>query len=587
MVQSRRITLPEPLDRLLDWFVPEGRDPYETRRRKIVVGFTLTILGWSPFYAAIYAFAFPQPYSTVAVGGLAVGMAMVAIVPLLVRRGAPTGFIVGMLGFALGGLLLLMCWMTGGYRSPLLAWMVLHPLLALGFGGIRLAWVWTATVFAQLALLAAARQLGVPAVDLLSETERELLWGVTLVTITLSAFFVGWMYEAIKNLTIAELEQANRAKSDFLAHMSHEIRTPMTAILGFAEMMLDEEKVAPDQAEHLRTIRRNGEHLLAVINDILDLSRVEAGRVELEWSAVRPALLVEEVAALIGPRARARGLDFEVEIDPALPLAIRSDATRLKQIVINLAANAVKFTERGRVRLAARAEANVFVLFEVTDTGPGIPRDRLERIFDAFAQGDASMSRRFGGTGLGLAISRQLALVLGGDLDVASELGRGSVFSLRVPNDPAHELAPARADARPAEPDRALRGRVLLAEDGADSRRLLVHLLERWGLEVEIAENGASAIELARRASERLRPFDLVLMDMQMPELDGYEATRRLRVSGFRGPVIALTAHAMAGARDACLAAGCDDYLTKPIDRARLRAALAEWLDRAANGTRA
>jgi two-component system CheB/CheR fusion protein len=476
-------------------------------------------------------------------------------------------------------LLLLMCWMTGGFRSPLLPWMVLHPLLALGFGGIRLAWVWTATVFCQLALLAAAHELGIPPVDMLSQPARELLWGTTLVTITLSAFLVGWIYEAIKNRTISELEAANRAKSDFLAHMSHEIRTPMTAILGFAEM-LEDDKVGPEQAEHLRTIRRNGEHLLAVINDILDLSRVESGRVELEWSAVRPAVLVEEVAALIGPRARARGLDLDVEVDPALPPAIRSDATRLNQIVINLAANAVKFTERGRVRIAARAEGSEFVRFDVEDTGPGIPRDRLEAIFDAFAQGDASMSRRFGGTGLGLAISRRLARVLGGDLTVKSEVGRGSVFSLRVPNEPALVSVARRPAAPGADPDVALHGRVLLAEDGADSRRLLVHLIERWGLEVEIAENGASAIELARRASERDAAFDLVLMDMQMPEMDGYEATRRLRSAGFRGPVIALTAHARAGARDACMAAGCDDYLTKPIDRARLRAALAEWLGR-------
>ncbi len=578
-MSGRRIGLPGPFDRLLEWFVPEGRDPHETRTRKIVVGFTLTILAWSPAYAAIYALSFPAPYSTIAVVGLALGMSMVATVPALIKRGAPTGVSVGLLGFALGGLLLLMCWMTGGYRSPLLPWMVLHPLLALGFGGIRLAWVWTATVFAQLALLAAADRLGIPPVDLLSRPARELLWGTTLVTITLSTFLVGWIYEAIKNLTILELEQANRAKSDFLAHMSHEIRTPMTAILGFAEM-LEDDKMTLEQAEHVRTIRRNGEHLLAVINDILDLSRVESGRLELEWTAVRPAHLIEEVAALIGPRARARGLDLDVEIDPALPAAIRSDATRLKQIVINLAANAVKFTERGRVRIAARAEGGGFVRFDVEDTGPGIPRDRVERIFDAFAQGDASMSRRFGGTGLGLAISRRLARVLGGDLSVSSEPGRGSTFSLRVPNEPALDSVPRLADDPAAEPTAALRGRVLLAEDGADSRRLLVHLLERWGLEVEIAENGATAIEVARRAHERGHPFEAVLMDMQMPEMDGYEATRRLRSAGFAGPVIALTAHAMAGARDACVAAGCDDYLTKPIDRARLRAALADWLAR-------
>jgi CheY-like chemotaxis protein len=218
------------------------------------------------------------------------------------------------------------------------------------------------------------------------------------------------------------------------------------------------------------------------------------------------------------------------------------------------------------------------VRFEVEDTGAGIPRDKQQTIFDAFTQADASMSRRYGGTGLGLAISRRLAALLGGELGVESEPGRGSKFTLRIPSRPDVEKpAPAHVGVVPS-PEQELRGRVLLAEDSPDSRRLLVQLLQRWGADVEIAENGRVAVERVVKAMERGEAFDLVLMDMQMPEIDGYEATRQIRGAGFRGSVIALTAHAMAGARESCIAAGCDDFLTKPVDRARFRATVAAYL---------
>jgi signal transduction histidine kinase/ActR/RegA family two-component response regulator len=573
----KRLRLPDRIDRVLDWFVRDAESSAEARKRKVVVGFTLMILCWSPGYALFYATCFPQPYSGIALGCLALGMALVAVVPVLIRKGAPLGASVGLLGFSLGGLLLLMCAMTGGYRSPLLPWMVLHPLLALGFGGVRLAWIWTACVFAELALLAAADSLGLPTLDLLSPQATSELWGGTLVTITLTIFLVGWIYESLKNQSIRELERANEAKSDFLAHMSHEIRTPMTAILGFAEE-LEHNGLLPEQHDALRTIRRNGEHLLVVINDILDLARVEAGHLELELGRVWPDRILREVAALIEPRARERGLELRVEIAPESAIALRSDATRVRQILINLAANAVKFTETGYVRLAVLAPAAGFVCFEVEDTGTGIPDDKQWTIFEAFTQADASMSRRYGGTGLGLAISRRLASLLGGELGVASEPGRGSCFFLRIPAH-LHVEKPQAAyvDASQGAVEE-LHGRVLLAEDSPDTRRLLVHLLQRWGAEVEVAENGQVAVERVTKAMERGESLDLVLMDMQMPVLDGYEATRQIRAAGFRGPVVALTAHAMAGARQTCLAAGCDDFLTKPIDRARFRTAVSGYL---------
>ena len=574
---TRRIELPESVDRLLSWFVPPGPNSHEVRKRKVIVGFTLAILAWSPLYAALYVATFPWHYARIALVSLWIGMALVAAVPLLIRAGSPISTSIGLLGVSLGGLLALMCSITGGYRSPLLPWMVLHPLLALGFGGVRLAWIWTACVFVELALLMNATALGLPVYDLISPGAHDVIWTTTLVTITLTIFGVGLIYESIKNQTIADLERANQAKSDFLAHMSHEIRTPMTAILGFAEV-LEEEKLSDQPLEHLRTIRRNGAHLLAVINDILDLSRVEAGHLELDLGSVEPARVLRDVAVFLEPRAHEARLELRVQIDPAVDFAIRSDATRLRQILINLTANAVKFTASGHVRLALCAESGGWLRFDVADTGPGIPREKQAEIFEAFAQVDSSMSRRHGGTGLGLAISRRLAHALGGSLEVSSEVGRGSTFSLRIPAERISDAEACRGDELELDSGSALRGRVLLAEDGADSRRLLVHLLERFGLEVEVAENGTRALARAGEAQARGTPFSLVLMDMQMPELDGYEATRRLRRAGFGGRIIALTAHAMDGSRETCIAAGCDEFLTKPVDQARLRALVARQL---------
>jgi signal transduction histidine kinase/CheY-like chemotaxis protein len=577
---TRRVSLPRWIDRTVGWFVRDTRPPDEQRTCRVIVGFTLTILAWSPLYAFFYQRMFPPPYARLALESLAVGMAFVAGVPLLIRLGARVGVCVSLLGLALVGLKLMVCSMTGGFRSPLLTWVVVLPVLGLGLGGIRMAWVWNASVLAQIALLASAQRLGVPTYDVLSPEAKDVLWGATIVSVTLTIFVLAWIYESIKHATIVELERASQAKSEFLAHMSHEIRTPMTAILGFAEM-LEEDKLSPEQLDHLTTIRRNGEHLIAVINDILDLSRVEAGRLELEMGPTRPDAIVREVAALIEPRAAERGLELRIDVAASAKGTIRSDATRLRQVLINLAANAVKFTESGSVRLAVRADTDRTLRFEVDDTGPGIPPEKLGEIFRPFTQVDASMSRRYGGAGLGLAISSRLAKALGGELSVESQVGVGSRFVLRIRAESITERAETPSVTSPTRSPSRLHGRVLIAEDGADNRRLLAHLLERWGLEVEIAENGAQALERVAACAERREPVELVLMDMQMPEVDGYEAARSLRARGFQGPIIALTAHAMEGSREACLAAGCDDFLTKPVDRAQLRAALAGYFDRA------
>jgi len=397
------------------------------------------------------------------------------------------------------------------------------------------------------------------------------------------------------------LEQASRLKSEFLANVSHEIRTPMTAILGFADLLRDR-LTAPEDIETVATIQRNGEYLLEIINDILDLSKIEAGSLDVEERPCSPRAVVHEVAELMRPRCEAKGLWLDVAIDEAIPAEVQSDALRLRQILVNLVGNAVKFTEQGGVRISVRiepCETTTWCLhFDVVDSGIGISAERLKALFQPFSQLDTSMTRRFGGTGLGLAISRRLAQLLGGDIGVQSVPGQGSTFSLILATSkrpspalpigiasddsyPASQPAEAsawKADDRPVQPaNRNLSGRFLLAEDGLDNQRLLSLILRGAGVELTIVDNGRSAVEEAMKPTEA--PYDLVLMDMHMPQLDGYEATSQLRRLGYRGPILAVTAHAMTGDRQRCLDAGCDDVVTKPFDRHRLLQTISECLE--------
>jgi len=383
-------------------------------------------------------------------------------------------------------------------------------------------------------------------------------------------------------------EAANLAKSEFLANMSHEIRTPMTAILGFSDLLLEDVRArhtSPEQIEAVRTIRRNGEHLLAIINDILDLSRIEARKLCIESVSFSPRKLVDEVIALMRVRSEAKKLPLHVGYESDVPDMIESDPTRLRQILINLIGNAVKFTEMGEVRLAVRCVIKgreATMSFDVTDTGLGITPDQAKRLFQPFMQADSSMSRRFGGTGLGLAISKRLAEMLGGDVElIDSRQGRGSRFRLqvrcRVAQDTGPDVSPSKpvlaiVAAKAEQPgDQPLKGyRILLAEDGPDNQRLIPHLLRKDGAQVMVAENGKIAAQKAMEALTMNEPYDVILMDMQMPILDGYQATALLRRQGYGGVIIALTAHAMEGDREKCIAVGCDDYSTKPVKRAEL-----------------
>ncbi|HLO41759.1 MAG TPA: ATP-binding protein [Phycisphaerales bacterium] len=372
-------------------------------------------------------------------------------------------------------------------------------------------------------------------------------------------------------------ECASRAKSQFLANMSHEIRTPMTAIIGFTELFEDEQTPA-ERTELVRVIRRNGEHLLLLINDILDLSKIEAGRMAVEHVRADIREIVAQVGDLLRGRAQAKSIGFHVTC-PALPQFI-SDPLRLRQILVNLVGNAIKFTDRGTVHLEVAASAmdaeSITLVCTVRDTGIGMDAATISNLFRPFTQADESMSRRFGGTGLGLFISRRLADLLGGSIVAQSEPGRGSAFTftLRAPLADAVSSHPPVAAPLPE----SLLGSILLAEDGPDNQRLLATHLRRAGAIVEIAPDGEVALALAADSLARHAPFDLILMDMQMPVTDGYTAVAELRKRGWKGPIIALTAHAMPGDRERCLQAGCDDYLTKPIPRARLIEACAHHL---------
>jgi hypothetical protein len=388
-----------------------------------------------------------------------------------------------------------------------------------------------------------------------------------------------------------DAEAANRAKSEFLANMSHEIRTPMTQILGFVDLLDKPEATPQERRQCIEVIRRNGEHLLSILNDVLDLSRIDAGKMSVEWITFSPADVIREVESLMRLRATQKGIGFAVEIRADTPAAILNDPTRLRQVLLNLVGNAIKFTEKGTVRLVVGPDQNPGdgkIRFDVVDTGIGLTPEQQEHLFTAFSQADTSTSRRFGGSGLGLAISKRLSAVLGGTLKATSKLHEGSTFSLTIDVGSPQALPPTPMSLKAAATKNSpqcdgivprLNGRILFAEDSADTRVLMRKVLEDAGLTVDVTKNGQAAIQRVKAAALDQNPYDLVLMDMSMPVLDGYAATRELRASGFKSlPIIAFTAHAMETEREKCEAAGCNGYLTKPIDRAAMLAAIAAHL---------
>lgn len=406
------------------------------------------------------------------------------------------------------------------------------------------------------------------------------------------AMLVGVLALTLKQVQAArrarrQAELASAAKSELVANISHEIRTPMNGVMGMAALLADS-PLSGQQKEMLETIQSSATSLLAVLNDILDFSKIEAGRFTIETADLDLRATAEGVVALLRGAAAAKGISLELRWDPHVPLYVRGDQTRVRQVLLNLAGNAVKFTQQGHVLIDVTREAEIeggaMVRFSVIDSGIGIAPETLGKLFRPYAQADSTMTRKYGGTGLGLAISKQLVRLMGGEIGVRSEAGKGSTFWFTLPLAFAENPLVGRMDELPAVAPPAIHGHILLVEDNPVNAKITTRLLEKFGHSVLTAANGAQACAAFTRDT-----YDLILMDVMMPEMDGLEATAEIRTlersGGYRTPIVALTASAMESDRRRCEAAGMDDYLTKPLSPNLLAEKVQYWLavSRAAN----
>jgi signal transduction histidine kinase/CheY-like chemotaxis protein len=575
----------------VDWFVPEAvaDDAEIARRARLLVVICATVVVWGPLYAVLFL---ASGMLSLAAAALCSTVA-IASAPLVLRASGSVVLAGNVLAGALFLVVSVYSVVMGGLLSRGALW---HPVFAIaGFAiaGRRSGITWTALAIGELSALYTVEKLGIvslPNVPATTALEIAFASDVGLVLVVLTFTLV---FESEKNHALGALRSANRrlaeardaaqaaseAKTRFLANMSHEIRTPMNGVLGMSELLLQRPLAEPDR-QQVGTIHRSARALQLLLDDILDLSKLEAGRVEVERLPCEPRELVREVLDLLRQPAAEKGLGLESVIDSDVPRAVRMDPLRVRQLLLNLVGNALKFTERGeiQVRVAAReAGTGPLVLrFEIEDTGIGIDGEALDTIFESFTQADASTTRRFGGTGLGLAICRSLVAQMDGEIGVESELGRGSTFWFELPAEQAGSLPPEHAPA--AEPAQ-LEGRILLAEDNRVNQELGVAMLERLGLQVDVARDGVEAL-----AAVCSRAYDLVLTDCQMPRMDGYELARHIRSlessegARARVPIVALTASATLAERESCLAVGMDDHLAKPLALADLASTLGRWL---------
>ncbi|HEV3300340.1 MAG TPA: ATP-binding protein [Planctomycetaceae bacterium] len=579
-----------------NWLIPDAlrKDGEAFGRANRVIAFDLALCFFGPIFSTIF-WVLGAPISSAIVD---VAMAALMVNLVYLRSGGNLQ--------VCGHVVTAVAWFTytslacfnGGHHSAPAMWYVTVPVFAIALCGTRAGVLWTLASVAAIVTFYVARENGFTFPDEATVSGKRFLEFSGLLGVLTCVYFLmslfKWMeHNAQQAITaaLAKAQAADRAKSEFLANMSHEIRTPMTAILGFADYLDDSALDRTGAQDALQTIKRNGEHLLAIINDILDLSKIESGKLVIEQVRCSPRQIVADVIELLQVRIAAKGLAATTHFDPRVPLHVLTDPTRLRQIVLNLVSNAVKFTETGGVQVIVRwrdqNKSRPLLQIDVVDTGIGMTSDHVSRLFQPFTQADSSTTRRFGGSGLGLAISHRLAEMLGGTITVSSVCGAGSTFQLLLPT-PALAADGSTDSLRSGdsalrrqqkEPNRQpLTGRrLLLAEDAPDNQRLIMYVLRKAGADVTLAENGAVACELSLAAHDEGKPFDVVLMDMQMPIVDGYQAVKQLRLAGYHEPIIALTAHSMGSDRQVCLDAGCDDFATKPIDRARLISLIGDY----------
>jgi signal transduction histidine kinase/CheY-like chemotaxis protein len=568
------------------------------RVRLVHVATLVVVFAACPMHSGLWGLGIP--HGPLACAGL-VGLAVANLV--LLRRSYRVELCGNLLVAGLFTLLLTALVERGGFEDPFRAWLHAVPVMAFLLVGTASGWAWTGATLVGLAGLWALRS---PVDNVLSQGPAELLpLAAPLLAVALLATVLVRVHgyaetrllrankalerEArLRREAKAQADGASRAKGEFLANMSHEIRTPMTAILGFAELL--EESMAgrdpeDEQRDAVATIKRNGEHLLRIINDVLDLSKIEAGKLEVQHGLFPLHEHIEDVVSLLRLRAEEKGLEFSVEYAGDVPETIEGDPIRLRQVLINLLANAIKFTQRGSVRLRVErfdTSLGPGLCFEVADTGIGMREDECAKLFEPFWQADGGSARRFGGTGLGLAICMRLCDLMGGRIEVESRPGEGSTFQLfleavqlgerQAPDDLPDELR------QPVEAEHDLDGaRILLVDATADDARLIERFLDSAGACVETVGDGVIAVQRALDEARKGEAFDVVLMETAVPRLGGVQATRRLRRADYRGAIVALTARAMSTEREEWMDAGCDAFLTKPIERDALVQHLARF----------